>query len=96
MLFIPTKNRAQRLSASEIQQQIKSATKCNSCYCAQRLSASEIQHYSPQLYAYREAYVLNAFRHQRFNTAGANAFLSKQISAQRLSASEIQHSAEIS
>ena len=59
--------------------------------CAQRLSASEIQHqiYSQSLQ--EPVAVLNAFRHQRFNTLGDRGVVIDLEGAQRLSASEIQH-----
>ena len=58
---------AQRLSASEIQHEtpmLRSVTR----HRAQRLSASEIQHLSCDCGQRRRSLVLNAFRHQRFNT----------------------------
>ncbi len=63
---------------------------CSFCR-AQRLSASEIQHREFSLFCHPYSYVLNAFRHQRFNTASSCEFDYELSSAQRLSASEIQH-----
>ncbi len=60
---------AQRLSASEIQH-----LRCDRLFDysdrAQRLSASEIQHFHSFDKFQRAIAVLNAFRHQRFNTDG--------------------------
>ncbi len=62
-----------------------------STHCAQRLSASEIRHSQPYCRVKPTSVVLNAFRHQRFDTK-ALANPSESIgSAQRLSASEIRH-----
>ena len=60
--------------------------------CAQRLSASEIQHCLACHAVRMTAYVLNAFRHQRFNTSVIISVPFFTFCAQRLSASEIQHS----
>ncbi len=60
---------------------------------AQRLSASEIQHPKFAGSAQSRVYVLNAFRHQRFNTEKLDNKVVVEICAQRLSASEIQHTA---
>ena len=62
---------------------------------AQRLSASEIQHLSRVSPFAWIARVLNAFRHQRFNTFTNSPSTSSSHSAQRLSASEIQHALRV-
>ncbi len=41
------------------------------CNSAQRLSASEIQHKITELISANKTFVLNAFRHQRFNTTAS-------------------------
>ncbi len=60
---------AQRLSASEIQHGLKTVSFIALLVSAQRLSASEIQHTaSRRRWSGNDYPVLNAFRHQRFNT----------------------------
>ena len=81
---------AQRLSASEIQHNL-AITRTRWTQCAQRLSASEIQHRFLRMAIAFSLVVLNAFRHQRFNTLSRAARCSAKACAQRLSASEIQH-----
>ena len=64
-------SRAQRLSASEIRHAIR-YSKGLSQYRAQRLSASEIRHLSNYMRMRMKVRVLNAFRHQRFDTPRCN------------------------
>ena len=65
---------AQRLSASEIQH-IPRPREAGWGSCAQRLSASEIQHLKMIATPNTITNVLNAFRHQRFNTATAKTLV---------------------
>ena len=81
---------AQRLSASEIQHSQTTGTH-RRLFSAQRLSASEIQHRDRSPWDLRTNTVLNAFRHQRFNTWNCHNEPLILVCAQRLSASEIQH-----
>ena len=50
-----------------------------SCICAQRLSASEIQHRLFVITFVLSSSVLNAFRHQRFNTKADDAFVDTRL-----------------
>ncbi len=58
---------------------------------AQRLSASEIRHKYCLSVPMELTAVLNAFRHQRFDTVFHDAIAIVVCRAQRLSASEIRH-----
>ncbi len=86
---------AQRLSASEIRHSSQLASLLSHNPCAQRLSASEIRHFKLHTQLLGMLNVLNAFRHQRFDTVCKLLNLYKQLRAQRLSASEIRHLNEI-
>ena len=85
-----TSSCAQRLSASEIQH-LRLFLRDVTVTRAQRLSASEIQHVKLRFTICNTKHVLNAFRHQRFNTEYAFYQRHPSVRAQRLSASEIQH-----
>ncbi len=82
---------AQRLSASEIRHTQSTTKSLLEQIRAQRLSASEIRHVEWTCLSDATKKVLNAFRHQRFDTTGDTGQQSGDASAQRLSASEIRH-----
>ncbi len=86
----PLRTRAQRLSASEIRHSVVRRTQRFALQCSTPFG---IRDSTPRKKndSWYSRFVLNAFRHQRFDTATACNVNKQRISAQRLSASEIRH-----
>ena len=82
--------RAQRLSASEIQHSIRSEFLSADYLCSTPFGIRDST-LARLLRPMFSRSVLNAFRHQRFNTFQALRIMTRRYCAQRLSASEIQH-----
>ncbi len=90
LLQPPAPSSAQRLSASEIRHSKEKSKECGDLMCSTPFGIRD----STLLRSHQDKgveIVLNAFRHQRFDTVLRLAAYQHSTSAQRLSASEIRH-----